>query len=162
MKAVVNLIVFRFVEGQFIAHLDPTIEDIYRKNVGINGICFLFDILDTASEETSQALKDRWFEYGDILFLVFALNNEKSFESIDRYYEHALFVREGLSPMIMVGNKCDLNMDGQYKDIQQRAIDKAYELNIPYVETSAMDGTNIQLLFQLSLYEYWIQSTHNE
>jgi len=41
-------LVFRFVQGKFVDHYDPTIEDSYRKQVTHNGKQVMLEILDTA------------------------------------------------------------------------------------------------------------------
>ena len=43
--------VVRFVQNIFVEKYDPTIEDVYRKNVNIDGFTILLDILDTAGTE---------------------------------------------------------------------------------------------------------------
>ena len=38
----------QFVQGVFVEKYDPTIEDSYRKNIEVDGIQCLLEILDTA------------------------------------------------------------------------------------------------------------------
>lgn len=40
----------RFLQDSFINKYDPTIEDSYRKNVQIDGVHYLVEILDTAGQ----------------------------------------------------------------------------------------------------------------
>ena len=67
--------------------------------------------------------------------------------------------------IIAVGNKCDLRDDPAYVKYGNRAgvdMKKAYEwfekVKIPYIETSAKNGKNVNFLFRHAVYEYWIQS----
>jgi GTPase SAR1 family protein len=48
--------------------------------------------------------------------------------------------------MILIGNKCDLQSPNR-QDIQKNANTKAAEWNIPYIETSAKEGLNIDKAF---------------
>lgn len=43
-------IAIRFLQDAFINKYDPTIEDSYRKNVQIDGVHYLVEILDTAGK----------------------------------------------------------------------------------------------------------------
>jgi small GTP-binding protein len=41
----------QFVRNQFIIEYNPTIEECYRKQVTIDGVTCMLDILDTAGQE---------------------------------------------------------------------------------------------------------------
>ena len=41
----------RFIQGNFVEKYDPTIEDSYRKQVAVDGVACLLDIMDTAGQE---------------------------------------------------------------------------------------------------------------
>ena len=157
-----SALILRYIQGQFIADYDPTIEDAYRKHVIWGGYNLLVDILDTAGREDFVALRTSWMKNKDIIILLFALNDERSLQDIDSYYDQWMEITDDKGPVILVGNKCDLNKNGEYKDIQEKAIDKAFEWNVPYVETSGKEGINVDLLFEQCLYEAWIQMSHNE
>ena len=143
------------------ADYDPTIEDAYRKHVNWAGSDMLVDILDTGGREDFVALRTSWMRNKDIMIILFALNNEESLRNVDPYYEQYIDITDGMGPVILVGNKYDLNKNGEYKDIREKAINKAFGWNIPYIETSGKDDINVDLLFGQCLYETWIQRSHN-
>ena len=127
------------------ADYDPTIEDTYRKHVIWGGCDLLVDILDTAGREDFVALRTSWMKNKDIIF---ALNDERSIQDIDSYSDQWMEITDNKGPVILVGNKCDLNKNGKYKDIQEKAIDRVFEWNVPYVEPSGKEGIDIDLLFE--------------
>jgi small GTP-binding protein len=45
----------RFIQGNFVEKYDPTIEDSYRKQVAVDGVACLLDIMDTAGQEGKNA-----------------------------------------------------------------------------------------------------------
>merc|ERR1711916_319298 len=45
----------RFIQGNFVEKYDPTIEDSYRKQVAVDGVACLLDIMDTAGQEEDSA-----------------------------------------------------------------------------------------------------------
>ena len=62
---------------------------------------------------------------------------------IEKIHQHAL---SGL-PIVLIGNKSDL-IDRRQVSYKQ-AIGLARQLNIPYIETSALNGSNIEQAFEI-------------
>merc|ERR1711924_105017 len=54
----------RFIQGNFVEKYDPTIEDSYRKQVAVDGVAVLLDIMDTAGQEEYSALRDQYMKTG--------------------------------------------------------------------------------------------------
>ena len=46
-----SALTLQFIQNQFVADYDPTIEDAYRKSISVDGSTVMFDILDTAGQE---------------------------------------------------------------------------------------------------------------
>ena len=46
-----SALTLQFIQGQFVADYDPTIEDAYRKHVHVDDNPLLLDVLDTAGQE---------------------------------------------------------------------------------------------------------------
>lgn len=65
---------FRFVE-----EYDPTMEDIYRKQVVIDGETCLLDIIDTAGQDEYCAMREQYMRFGEGFLLVFAVNEVSKF-----------------------------------------------------------------------------------
>jgi hypothetical protein len=56
----------RFIQGNFVEKYDPTIEDSYRKQVAVDGVACLLDIMDTAGQEEYSALRDQYMKTGQV------------------------------------------------------------------------------------------------
>lgn len=54
-----SCLTIRFVQGKFITEYDPTIEDSYRKQVNVDGVPYLLELLDTAGQEEYAAMRDQ-------------------------------------------------------------------------------------------------------
>lgn len=78
---------YRFINYNAPQEHDPTIEDRYKSNIQINGKDYEVEILDTAGEDDYQNMMDMWISFGEGFLLVFAINDEESFEVIKTKYE---------------------------------------------------------------------------
>ncbi|CAG0894767.1 unnamed protein product [Cyprideis torosa] len=130
-----SALTIQLIQNHFVDEYDPTIEDSYRKQVVIDGETCLLDILDTAGQEEYSAMRDQYMRTGEGFLLVFAVNAPKSFEDIAQYRQQILRVKDAEDvPMVLVGNKCDLQVRsvdmGQAKRV-------AENYGIPFIETSA-------------------------
>lgn len=130
-----SALTIQLIQNHFVDEYDPTIEDSYRKQVVIDGETCLLDILDTAGQEEYSAMRDQYMRTGEGFLLVFAVNNAKSFEDIAMYREQIRRVKDSDDvPMVLVGNKCDLQM----RSVDQSTVlETAQTYNIPTIETSA-------------------------
>merc|ERR1712129_691730 len=161
-----SALTIRFVTDQFLEEYDPTIEDNYRKTVCVDSNEILFDILDAAGREEFSSMHDYWIERAHIICLVFSVVYKESFTDIQQRRERILSVKDMNDwPIIAVGNKCDLRVDGDVNDKGYGGrtgsvvdMDEVYEWcskhKIPYIETSAKDYRNVGFLFTQCVHEY--------
>lgn len=130
-----SALTIQLIQNHFVDEYDPTIEDSYRKQVVIDGETCLLDILDTAGQEEYSAMRDQYMRTGEGFLLVFAVNNAKSFEDISTYREQIKRVKDAeVVPMVLVGNKCDLQVRAMDMQLAREA---AKNYDIPFIETSA-------------------------
>lgn len=89
---------YKFINGQFQAKYDPTIEDRYQKVIDYQGVpCFLegnfsgsfyinvisLSVLDTAGQDTFVAMRELYMRNGEGFALIFALNNIGSLRELE-------------------------------------------------------------------------------
>ena len=96
------------------------------------------------------------------IFVVFDVANRRSFDNTDYWVNN---VREHANPnvaIMLIGNKCDLNpslrvsqclnhcaSDFFYQEVStEEAQAKAEEKGVPFIETSALQGVNVETMFR--------------
>jgi small GTP-binding protein len=102
-------------------------------------------VWDTAGQEKFRSLIPMYFIGVDVAVLVFDLSNVASFRNIDDWLGRAQQHGPADARLLLVGNKCDLEAERVIDADVARA--KAQEIGAcPYVETSARDGSGIEIL----------------
>ena len=125
-------------------------------------------------------MHDSWFRESRVFLLCFAVNNCRTFDEIEMIRERVIRCKEPEDKyaFILVGTKCDLRTvedeqmmrqeQSKHRDSRndfvdpQMVIEQAKEWNLPYIETSAKHGRNVNFLFRAAVYEYWWQSQHDK
>merc|ERR1712072_781581 len=121
-----SALTIQLIQNHFIDEYDPTIEDSYRKQVSIDDETCLLDILDTAGQEEYSAMRDQYMRTGEGFLCVYAITSRSSFEEIDVFREQILRVKdEDDVPMVLVGNKCDLQEERQVTSAEGQELAKA-------------------------------------
>jgi len=136
----------QFVQGIFVEKYDPTIEDSYRKQVEADGQQCMLEILDTAGTEQFTAMRDLYMKNGQGFVLVYSITSQSSFDDLAELREQILRVKDTDDvPMILVGNKCDLEDDRTVAT--NTAVDLARSWGCKMMETSAKQKINVEQMF---------------
>ena len=125
----------------------PTMVDYYRRCVNFHDESYLLQIIDTAGDKIYCALTEDELRKGDGFLCVFGVNDSDSFEETSNFIEKIRLCKPDSNPVIMlVGNKSDVREDDRKVD---SALGKAQAdcFGIPYMETSALMGLNINKAF---------------
>lgn len=89
---------------------------------------------------------------GNGFFCVYSINSRESFGEAQILYEHIKRVKDDDNiPIVLVGNKCDLEEDREVTFDEGLSLSK--ELNCPFIETSAKSGYNVYMAFELLVKE---------
>jgi len=132
--------------NHFVEEYDPTIEDSYRKQVVIDDKVTMLEILDTAGQEEFTALRDQWIRDCEGFVIVYAITMRRSFEQIPQFKEQVLRVKDvDKIPMVLVGNKCDLEHQREVSAVEGQELAKAF--GAIFKETSAKLRTNVEEAF---------------
>jgi len=142
-----SALVIQFVQCKFMHEYDPTVEDSYRKQVVVAGDSCVLDILDTAGQAEYSSLRYSYMRNGQGFLLVYSITSKESFDSVKSFREETLQVKDtNWIPMILVGNKCDLE---HYRAVQHdEGKTLADNWNCPFLETSALTRKNVEDVFQ--------------
>ena len=143
-----SCLLIKFIQNIFLERYDPTAGDSFTKTVKIEGKSLLLELFDTADAESFViAMQQYLIETADGFLLVYSCTDRASFDEELDTQRRAIAEHLGhqISPVILVGNKCDL--------LEQRVVSpteglaKAQQWGCPFYETSAKYGTNVELVF---------------
>ncbi|KAK5864249.1 hypothetical protein PBY51_001207 [Eleginops maclovinus] len=137
----------QFVQGIFVEKYDPTIEDSYRKQVEVDGQQCMLEILDTAGTEQFTAMRDLYMKNGQGFALVYSITAQSTFNDLQDLREQILRVKDTEDvPMILVGNKCDLEDERVVGKEQGQNLARQWS-NCAFLETSAKSKINVNEIF---------------
>ena len=141
-----SALTIQLIQNHFIDEYDPTIEDSYRKQVTIDDETCLLDILDTAGQEEYSAMRDQYMRTGQGFICVYAVTSRSAFDEITSFREQILRVKdEDKVPMVLAGNKCDLEEERQVTTVEGQDLAKSF--GCPFYETSAKARINVEEAF---------------
>ncbi|KAJ8663548.1 Ras-like protein 3 [Lichtheimia ornata] len=141
-----SALTIQFIQSHFVDEYDPTIEDSYRKQCVIDDETALLDVLDTAGQEEYSAMREQYMRNGEGFILVYSITSRLSFEEISTFFEQIRRVKDRDSfPMVLVGNKCDLESERQVSSQEGRDLAKTF--GCPFSETSAKQRIGVDESF---------------
>ena len=116
-----------------------------------NGLNYKIDFWDTAGQERYNSLIPMYSRNSDIMIIAFDISDRGTFLDVDRWL-HTLTEKSVNSKLILLGNKCDMEL---YRQVYERDVKKYMKeqknngIEMTYLETSAQDGNNIDRLFEM-------------
>jgi len=158
-----SCLTIQLIQSHFVDEYDPTIEDSYRKQCVIDDEVALLDVLDTAGQEEYSAMREQYMRTGEGFLLVYSISSRQSFEEIMTFQQQILRVKDkDYFPIIVVGNKCDLESERQVAKQEGEAL--ARQFGCKFIETSAKSRINVDNAFynivrEIRRYNKDIQST---
>jgi Ras-related protein Rab-1A len=141
--------ILRFTDNAFLRTYVPTLgvsitEKIFHVKSGVIEM-ILWDIAGQAKFKT---MRRHFYQGSEAILLIFDLTNRISFTSIKNWYHDVMKNMEKHHHHMVgyiFGNKSDLTEVRKVKLVEALALAK--ELNLKYIETSAMTGSNVEYAF---------------
>ncbi|KAF3929638.1 hypothetical protein ABW20_dc0107093 [Dactylellina cionopaga] len=141
-----SCLTIQLIQSHFVDEYDPTIEDSYRKQCVIDDEVALLDVLDTAGQEEYSAMREQYMRTGEGFLLIYSITSRTSFEEITQFQQQILRVKDkDYFPLVVVGNKCDLETDRQVSTQEGRSL--ADSFGCPFQESSAKSRINVDESF---------------
>lgn len=141
-----SALTIQLIQLHFVDEYDPTIEDLYRKQCTVDKEQVMLDILDTAGQEEYLAMREQYMRTGEGFLLVYAINSRNSLDELQVFHEQIQRVKDSENvPVLVVGNKCDLEVERQVSYDEGLAFAKL--LGCPFMETSAKQRINVEEAF---------------
>ncbi|KAM7260152.1 hypothetical protein ACFE04_015893 [Oxalis oulophora] len=143
-----------YVNRKFSNQYKATIgADFLTKEVQFEDRLFTIQIWDTAGQERFQSLGVAFYRGADCCVLVHDVNVMKSFQNLNHWREEFLIQASPSDPenfpFVVLGNKIDV--DGGNSRVVSEKKARAWcasKGDIPYFETSAKEGFNVDAAFQ--------------
>ena len=137
----------QFVQGVYVESYDPTIEDSYRKQIEVDGrACGSRDFRYSRVAQFT-AMRELYIKSGKGFLLVYSVTDENSLKELLALREQVLRIKDSdYVPMVLVGNKCDLEDDRVLSIEDGVKVSQDWGL-VPFYETSAMYKTNVDEAF---------------
>ena len=136
--------------------------DIVNSIVEVCGSVMKLELWDTVGQERLKSLPAKYYSKGDGFFLLFDVNDKKTFEDISGWIKDIRKERANANEenfekktedevLVLIGNKID--KIGQRQVSREEAIALANKYNLSYYETSCKQGINLyeilcDILFQ--------------
>eukprot|EP01125_Pyxidicula_operculata_P023269 TRINITY_DN998_c0_g1_i9.p1 TRINITY_DN998_c0_g1~~TRINITY_DN998_c0_g1_i9.p1 ORF type:complete len:172 (-),score=38.66 TRINITY_DN998_c0_g1_i9:201-716(-) len=122
--------------------------DNFRKQLDVDNVSYMLDILDTAGQEELSAMTDQYIVSGQGFLIVYSIQTKSSFNEVKKFHNKIILIKdEKRVPIVLIGNKCDLPPDMREVSTEEgKAL--AAELGCPFFETSAKDRTNVEAAFE--------------
>jgi len=118
-----------------------------------------FQLWDTAGQEQFASIVATYFRDCAGAFLVYDVENNRSFERLDHWRNQLSSYNEGREvPVVLIANKCESSS----RVISTEEGEKyAIKHNMKYIETSAKNNINIKNFFKLLLREIYTTMDKN-
>ena len=137
----------RYLHNEFKHDTKSTVGvEFGSKQLKVDGVNIKLQIWDTAGEERYRAITSAYYKGSKGCFIVYDITSEISFENVEKWYEEIRKSAEKEISVILIGNKCDL--ENERKVSIEMGQNTAKNLNCPFFETSALNNTNIEAVFQ--------------
>lgn len=141
-----SCLLLRFADHTYTESYISTIGvDFKIRTIELDGKTIKLQIWDTAGQERFRTITSSYYRGAHGIIIVYDITDAESFNNVKQWLgEIDRYACEGVNKLL-VGNKCDL--------VQKRAVDfevaKAFadSLEIPFLETSAKNATNVEKAF---------------
>jgi small GTP-binding protein len=144
----------RFTRNEFNLESKSTIGvEFATRNVIVDGKRIKAQIWDTAGQERYRAITSAYYRGAVGALVVYDIAKHLTFENVDRWMRELHDHADANIVAMLVGNKSDL------KHLRVVPTDEAKvysaKNNLSFIETSALDCTNVESAFQLILTEIY-------
>eukprot|EP01115_Flamella_aegyptia_P015598 TRINITY_DN96_c0_g1_i2.p1 TRINITY_DN96_c0_g1~~TRINITY_DN96_c0_g1_i2.p1 ORF type:complete len:206 (+),score=32.05 TRINITY_DN96_c0_g1_i2:73-690(+) len=141
-----SCLLLRFSDDIFTDNFISTIGvDFKIRTIDIDGVVIRLQIWDTAGQERFRTITSSYYRGAHGIIVVYDVTTQKSFDNISKWLKEIdTFAGQNVKKLL-VGNKCDLANERVISKDQGQEL--ANEINVPFVETSAKESTNVEECF---------------
>ncbi|XP_025954936.1 ras-related protein Rab-37 isoform X3 [Dromaius novaehollandiae] len=131
-----------FLSGTFIATVGI---DFRNKVVAVDGVKVKLQIWDTAGQERFRSVTHAYYRDAQALLLLYDITSRLSFDNIRAWLTEIHEYAQKDVVIMLLGNKADVS--GERAVRTEDGASLAREYGVPFMETSAKTGMNVELAF---------------
>ncbi|KAF5913802.1 ras-related protein Rab-26 isoform X1 [Diceros bicornis minor] len=137
----------RFKDGAFLAgtFISTVGIDFRNKVLDVDGMKVKLQIWDTAGQERFRSVTQAYYRDAHALLLLYDVTNKASFDNIQAWLTEIQEHAQHNVVLMLLGNKVDSAQERVVKREDGEKLAKEYGL--PFMETSAKTGLNVDLAF---------------
>nr|XP_025840528.1 ras-related protein Rab-26 isoform X3 [Vulpes vulpes] len=137
----------RFKDGAFLAgtFISTVGIDFRNKVLDVDGVKVKLQIWDTAGQERFRSVTHAYYRDAHALLLLYDVTNKASFDNIQAWLTEIHEYAQHNVALMLLGNKVDSAQERVVKREDGEKLAKEYGL--PFMETSAKTGLNVDLAF---------------
>ena len=130
---------FKKSEGEFQAKSTIGADFIVR-DMEIEGQLYKVHLWDTAGQEAYHSITAPYFRNSSGVLLFFDITDQRSFTALDTWFKMIEEHTRVMPVVFVLGNKCDL----ENRVVSETAAQRYCRMrNVRYIETSAVNGANV-------------------
>ncbi|KYO02333.1 ras-related protein Rab-1A [Plasmodium gaboni] len=143
-----SCILLRFSDDHFTESYITTIGVDFRfRTIKVDDKIVKLQIWDTAGQERFRTITSAYYRGADGIIIIYDTTDRNSFLHINDWMNEINKYTNEDTCKLLVGNKADCKDDIEISTMEGQ--NKAKELNISFIETSAKDATNVELAFTM-------------
>ena len=139
-------ILLKYLKGEFDQNSRATVGvEFGTKNIKIKNKKIKIQIWDTAGQERYRSITSAYYKGAKGAFIVYDITRKLTFDNIDKWVTDLKTNGDKNISIILIGNKSDLEDKREVE--KEEGIKKSEEYKIAFLETSALNGDNIDKAF---------------
>uniref|UniRef100_A0A8D2LKC3 small monomeric GTPase n=2 Tax=Varanus komodoensis TaxID=61221 RepID=A0A8D2LKC3_VARKO len=137
----------RFKDGAFLAgsFISTVGIDFRNKVLNVDGVRVKLQIWDTAGQERFRSVTHAYYRDAHALLLLYDVTNRASFDNIQAWLTEIHEYAKQDVVLMLLGNKVDSTQERVVRREDGEKLAKEY--GVPFMETSARSGLNVDLAF---------------
>ena len=145
-------IMSKYLTGQFQENSKATVGvEFGSKLFKIDNHNIKAQIWDTAGQEKYKAITGAYYKGSKGAFVVYDITRKETFDSADRWINDLKVSADPKIIIILIGNKSDL--EDKREVLKEQGEEKARSFGCAFLETSALNGENIDKGFEMMVSE---------
>ena len=150
-------IMSKYLKNQFREDSKATVGvEFGSKQITVENHQIKAQIWDTAGQERYKAITSAYYKGAKGAFVVYNITRKNTFETVNKWVSDISAAADKKITLILIGNKNDL--EDQRQVTKEMGEEKAKELGLAFMETSACSGENLDKAFQLMINEIYKKS----